>query len=162
MNRIIASCIATALSTALAAPAQISTTPETRNAALRYWMAFALMQDLPADDARDKLSDRILSGQSAWDESRLGPVIDRNMEAILTMQRGAQLPDCNWGLEYDLGPEAPVAHLAKARVLARLNALYVARMCARRENAKAVEAWLDGLRFSQHLAQDAPLSGLLT
>lgn len=135
---------------------------ENHNAALRYWMAFALMQDTPTDAATNKLVQDILSGSTSWDEAKLGAIIDQNTEAILTMQRGTKLPECDWGLEYDLGPDAPIAHLAKARVLARFNVLYGIRMAAKHQDDKAVEAWIDGLRFSEHLAQGASLIGALT
>ncbi len=117
---------------------------ENHNAALRYWMAFALMQDTPTDAATNKLVQDVLSGSLPWDEAKLGAIIDQNTEAILTMQRGTKLPECDWGLEYDLGPDAPIAHLAKARVLARLNVLYGIRMAAKTDE-NAVEAWIDGL-----------------
>jgi hypothetical protein len=147
----------------IAAPADAQTgnLPEPRNAALRYWMAFALMRDASLDPATSTLMENVLSGSAGWDE-RLAPIVEANLEAIQTMQRATKLPDCDWALEYELGPQAPVAHLAKARALARLNVLYGVRMAARHEGAKAAEAWLAGLRFSEHLAQDAPLFGTLT
>ena len=135
--------------------------PRTRNAALRYWMAFALLQDPPADKGTQALLENVAEGRVPWDEPRLGPLIDQNSGAILTMQRATHLPECNWGLEYDLGPEAPVPPLAKARVLARLNVLYGMRLAAKHDSAGAVEAWLAGLRFAQHLAQGGPLIGAL-
>ena len=136
--------------------------PRTRNAALRYWMAFALLQDPPADKSTQEVLENVAEGRVPWDESRLGPLIDQNSGAILTMQRATRLPECDWGLEYDLGPEAPVPPLAKARVLARLNVLYGMRLAAKHDSAGAVQAWLAGLRFAQHLAQDGPLIAALT
>ena len=136
--------------------------PRTRNAALRYWMAFALMQDPPADESTQALLENVAQGRVPWDEPRLGPLIDQNSEAILTMQRATHLPECNWGLEYDLGSDTPVAHLAKARVMARLNVLYGMRLAAKHDSAGAVDAWLAGLRFARHLAQGGSLIGVLT
>ena len=136
--------------------------PRTRNAALRYWMAFALLQDPPADKSTQALLENVAEGRVPWDELRLGPLIDQNSEAILTMQRATQLPECNWGLEYDLGAETPLAHLAKARVMARLNVLYGMRLAAKHDSAGAVDAWLAGLRFARHIAQSGSLIGAHT
>jgi hypothetical protein len=136
--------------------------PQTRNAALRYWMAFALLQDPPADKDTVALLQKVADGTAPWDEARLGAILDKNTEAILIMQRATRLPECDWGLEYELGPETPVAHLAKARVLARLNVLYGMRLAARHDSAGAVDAWLAGLRFARHLTQGASLIGALT
>jgi len=71
---------------------------ETRNAALRYWMAFADMQDPPADEATRKLLESTVSGDIPWDEAKLGALIQQNDAAIQEMQRAAELPDCDWVL----------------------------------------------------------------
>jgi hypothetical protein len=132
------------------------------NAALRYWMAFAEIQDPPADREIVALLERVISGSAAWDEPRLGHVVEMNMPALEIMQRATRLPECDWGLEYELGPNTPVAHLAKARVLARLNVLYGMRQAARGEVSAAADTWLAGLRFAEHMAQGASLFGALT
>jgi len=144
------------------AAAQQAVFPKTRNAALRYWMAFALMQDPPADKGTQELLESVAEGRAAWNEPRLGPLIDQNTGAIQTMLRATRLPECNWGLEYDLGPETPLAHLPKARVMARLNVLYGMRLAAKHDDAGAADAWLAGLRFAQDLAQGGSLIGALS
>jgi len=136
--------------------------PATTNAALRYWMAFALMKDPPSDQATMELFDRVASGASAWDEAKLGKFVDDNREALQIMQRATKLPSCDWGLEYELGPNTPIAHLAKARVLGRLNGVEAARLDARGERAAAVDVWLAGIRFSQHVANGGTLISLLS
>src|SRR4029453_4528932 len=95
-----------------------STTPTSQNAALRYWMAFAQMQELPADaggnaDLAATLA-RVEAGGAPWDGAKLGPVIDANFAALDTMMRASRLASCDWGFEFELGPAAPVAYLAKA------------------------------------------------
>jgi len=131
--------------------------PETRNAALRYWLAFADLQDPPADKATADLLEKTAAGEAAWDEAKLGPILDKNETAIWKMQRATKLPECDWGLEYDLGPRASIAYVSKARVLARLNALEGLRLAAKGDSQKAVETWLAGIRFSQHLASGGSL-----
>jgi hypothetical protein len=134
----------------------------TTNAALRYWMAFALMKDPPADQQTMQLLDRVASGASPWDEAKLGKFVADNREALEIMQRGTKLPSCDWGLEYELAQHTPIAHLAKARVLARLNGVEAARLASRGQLAAAVDVWLAGIRFSQHVASGGTLISLLS
>jgi hypothetical protein len=141
------------------AKAQVKPPAETRNAALRYWQAFAELQDPPADRPTQDLLEKVAAGEAAWDESRLGPILDKNEWAILRMQRATELPECDWGLEYRY--DASIAYAPRARVLARLNTLYGMRLAAKGNHSGAVDAWLDGIRFSQHLAQGGSLIFLL-
>jgi len=136
--------------------------PQTRNAALRYWMAFAEMQDRNVDDSTTKLMEDVLAGTAQWDEQRLGPIVTANEAAIHTLQRGTALPECNWGLEYDRGSSMSIGHLPRARTLARLNALYGARQMAQGNAEGAAITWLAGLHFAQHVAKDLSLIAVLS
>jgi hypothetical protein len=107
----------------LVAPKAADAQPLAQNAALRYWMAFAYMQNPPADQDTAELLEMVASGKAAWDESRLGKILDANAEALDFLERGPAIPDCVGGLEYELGSETPVAYIATARVLGRLNIL---------------------------------------
>jgi hypothetical protein len=142
---------------AVFASAQAKRPTETRNAALRYWMAFAELRDAPSDKATTELLEKTAAGEAPWDETKLGPILDRNKEAILMMQRATKLPDCDWGLEYERGPNAAIDYAPRARVLARLNTLYGIRMAAKGEAQNAIDSWLAGIRFSQHLAKGGSL-----
>jgi hypothetical protein len=139
------------------ARAQTKYPPETRNAALRYWLAFAEMRDPPADKTTQDLLEKTAAGEAVWDETRLGPILDANGEAIRTMRRATKLPECDWGVEYDRGVRAAIPYVSKARVLAKLNQLDGMRAMAKGDSQAAVEAWLAGVRFSQHLANVGPL-----
>jgi len=134
----------------------------TGNAALRYWMAFAVLQDPPGDPATTDLLLRVTEGNAPWDEGRLGPILDANSAALDIMERASRLRSCDWGVEYELGPNAPIPHLAKARVLGRLGVLSGFRLAARGETSPAVERWLATVRFSQHVAQGGTLISLLS
>ncbi|HET7107021.1 MAG TPA: hypothetical protein VFI38_09440 [Candidatus Acidoferrum sp.] len=145
------------LAAACAAPARAEIPRETQNAALRYWLAFAEMKDPPADKAIQELLEKTVTGESPWDEKKLGAILDANGEAIRIMQRATKLPDCDWGLEYGEGPRASIAYAPRARVLARLNTLEGMREMANGNSGAAVETWLAGIRFSRHLANGGPL-----
>src|SRR5215470_13326189 len=97
--------------------AQTNRIPETRNAALRYWIAFADLQDSPADKETQTLLEKTASGEVPWDEAKLGPIVEKNEDAILGMQRATKLPECEWGLEYSRGPRASIAPVVKARII---------------------------------------------
>ena len=127
------------------------------NAALRYWMAFAVMRDPPADKATADLLEHVSQGTEAWDEAKLGPIIDDNREALAIMQRASSLTFCDWGLEYELGSRAPIAHLAKARTLGRLSVVAGKRLQAQGQLSQAVDMWLAGVRFSRHIAEGGSL-----
>ncbi len=161
MKTIIA-ILASALLLAVASPAQQITPPQNKNAALRYWMAFAEMQDRTVDEATTKLMEDVLSGATAWDERQLGPIVEANIAALRTMQKATALPECNWGLDYDQGSAMSIGHLPKARALARLNALYGARQMAQGDATGAVITWLAGLRFAQHISKDMSLIAVLS
>jgi len=134
----------------------------TDNAALRYWMAFAVLQDPPADATTTELLLRVTDGAAPWDEGRLGAILDANSEALAIMGRASTLRSCDWGIEYELGPNTPIAHLPKARVLGRLNVLSGIRLAARGQTPDAVDRWLAGVRFSQHLAHGGTLISLFS
>lgn len=91
---------------------------ETKNAALRYWMAFAEMQDTWADKTTQELLEKTAAGDAAWDESKLAPILDANADAIGVMQRATKLPECDWGLEYGRGWKASIAYAPRARACA--------------------------------------------
>ena len=130
---------------------------ETKNAALRYWMAFAEMQDTWADKTTQELLEKTAAGEAAWDEPKLAPILDANTDAISVMQRATKLPECNWGLEYSRLWKASIAYAPRARALARLNTLEGMRQLAKGDSQSAVHTWLAGVRFSQDLTRGGSL-----
>ena len=131
-----------------------------RNAALGYWMAMAQMEN---PDAASSLADdleRAARGDVTWDD-RFGRIVDANHEALATMHRASRQPYCDWGLEYSRSAQAPIAHLVRARALARLNVLLGLQFLRHGRPAGAADAWAAGLRFSRDIAAGAPLLGAL-
>ena len=139
------------------ASAQLQYPPDTKNAALRYWVAFAEMKDIPADKATQDLLEKTLSAQALWDEKEIAPILDANKFAIDIMQRATKLPDCDWGLEYKQGASASIAYAPRARALSRLNTLEGMRQLAGGNTQSATDTWLAGVRFSQDLAHGGSL-----
>jgi hypothetical protein len=114
-----------------------------QNAALGYWMAFAQMKEPPS--------------------GVVGPdVIDANAAALRTLARASLGGVCDWGIDYELGPSAPIAHLPKARALASVNSAAAVRAMSRGQTEQAVDQWLVGMRFSQHIESGGTLISTLT
>jgi len=67
--------------------AQQFTPPPNKNAALRYWMAFADLTDHSADQATVKLMEDVLNGSAPWDEQKLAQIVEEYREPILDVGR---------------------------------------------------------------------------
>jgi hypothetical protein len=78
------------------------------------------------------------------------------------MQRASTLTFCDWGLEYELGSNTPIPHLAKARTLGRLDVVAGKRLQAQGQLSQAVDMWLAGIRFSRHIAEGGSLISALS
>ncbi len=141
---------------------QVKLPPETRNAALRYWQAFAEIKDPPPNKETQEEMQKVLSGELSWDEQKLGGIVAANEIALGIMQRATKLPDCEWGVEYTRGPEASIAFVPRAHVLARLNLLRGIRQMAQGQSQAAVDTWIAGVRFAQDLAKGGSLIFSLT
>jgi hypothetical protein len=147
---------------AFTAHGQVKLPPETRNAALRYWQAFSEMKDPPADPETQAKMAKVLAGEQAWDEGKLGSLVDANEVALGIMQRSTKLSDCDWGIEYNQGYRASVAMVARANVLGRLNILQGIRQSAKGQTQAAAGIWIAGIRFAQDVSKGGSLLFALT
>lgn len=131
------------------------------NAALRYWSAFAQMRDssITPDQARELQS--ILEGTTTYSDRKHRDFIERNRRAVETLLRGAAISECDWGLEYQLGSEAPIEHVRKALALGRLNVLYSFHQLATGDRSGAIGTLVGGIRFSHDVAAGGPLIAAL-
>ena len=113
------------------------------------------MKDPPADKATQDLLEKTSAGQAPWDRSQTWADSPgcQNGEAIRTLQRATQLPECDWGLEYSRGVRAAIPYVSRARVIARLNQLAGMRAMAKGDSQAAVDTWPgEGSAFRKHLA----------
>jgi hypothetical protein len=152
--RLLATIVAV-LASAHMARAQATFPPETDNAALRYWFALAEVRE--PDDATRDLFDETITGRVAWDEKKLGPILDSNLDALQSMQRATKLPVCNWGFDYRNGSRTPVWFVMQARLLSRLNALQGIQEMAHGDSRTAVDTWLAGVHFGQDVSRSGPV-----
>ena len=149
------------LASAHIARAQATFPPETDNAALRYWFALAKVQEPPDDDATRHLFGETFAGRVAWDEAKLGPILDSNYDALRTMQRATKLAACNWGFDYRNGATNPIWFGMRARLLSHLNALQGMREMAHGNSRTAVDTWLAGVHFGQDVSRSGPVIAAL-
>jgi hypothetical protein len=131
------------------------------NAALRYWSAFAQMQDSPMTGEEAKTLNGILAGPVPYDDSKYKELVEKNRAAINTMARGTVFPNCDWGVDYQLGPDTPVDYVRRALELGRLNVLYAFHLEIIGNRDGAVSALATGLRFSHDVANGGSLFAAL-
>jgi hypothetical protein len=127
------------------------------NAALRYWSAFAQMQDSAITDEQAKELNLILAGTAPYDDSKYSQLVEKNQPALQTMARGTELRICDWGLEYQLKEDAPVDYVRKALTLGRLNVLNTFHFLIVGNKDGAVQTLAAGLRFSRDVANGGTL-----
>src|SRR5262245_2017163 len=70
------------------------------NAALRYWAAFAEMENPPKEADAARRLESVAKGDSNWDPS-LASILDANADALSILRRGTVIADCDWGLDPD-------------------------------------------------------------
>jgi hypothetical protein len=88
------------------------------NAALQYWMAFATMPTLNAEQ------EHILENWATVPiDDAVNNLLDQSQTSLMFLHRGAQKRECDWGLEYRDGARMHLPQLFKARQLARIAAL---------------------------------------
>ena len=127
------------------------------NAALRYWSAFSVLQDVALTTQQAKELTAILDGTAPYDDSKYKDLLEKNALALEIMARGASLPKCDWGLDYSLGPELPAEYSRKALALGRLNVLYSLHLFKTGNKNAGVRALVSGLQFSRDSANGGTL-----
>ena len=137
-----------------------SAQPKTKlgdNAALRYWSAFAEMQDSTISDEQAKELNLVLTGNAPFDDAKYKELVEKNRPALETMARGTILRNCDWGSDYELGPDTPVDFVRKGLTLGRLNVLYAMHLIHTGDEEGAVHILAAGLRFSHDIANGGTL-----
>lgn len=131
--------------------------PYPPNAALQYWIAFANLNDISAEDK--KSLGQAFNAPPGENRSslatRLNPV-------VTSLHRAAKIPGADWGLDIGVdGPHTRIPHVSKARELARA-ALFVAReRFDRGRAAEGLDLLFDVLTLGRHLGRDGSLMARL-
>ncbi len=131
------------------------------NAALRYWAAFYEMQDSSVTGDQAKELNLIVEGAAPYDDPKYKDLVEKNRPALEVMARGTALPNCDWGLDYELGDQTPVEFARKALPLGRFNVLYAFHRMSAGDEAGAVQTLTAGIRFSRDVANGGSLFATL-
>lgn len=127
------------------------------NAALVYWQAFALVPEL--NDAQRKAVDAVLDGEKP--SAEVTKVLRQASESLRLLQRAAEYPQCEWGLDYDRGLEMSLPHLSQSRKLARL-ACARARLRFEKQDDEAAIADIAGvMAMAKSVGKDPVIIALL-
>ncbi len=130
--------------------ASAKTAEPTKNAALAYWQAFALLPTVDKD--LDKL---VIEAPTVKLDDRTKELVKKSKTALTCMRRAASLPACDWGLEFSAGPHMVMPHLSKPRQLARYACLHARQLRnivvpadeapgGKDVTRKQIAKWLDG------------------
>ncbi len=140
-----------------AAPVLAQSPAPEKNAALRYWSAFSVMQDSALTRGQAAQLTAILDGKARYDDSAFAELVKNNQLSLKIMARAAALPDCDWGLDSSFGSDEPVEYVRKALVLGRLNVLDALHLMSAGDPDAAAAALAAGLHFSKDVANGGTL-----
>jgi hypothetical protein len=115
------------------------------------------MQDAAISDKDANELKLIVEGTAPYEDLKYRELVEKNRFALKTMARGTTLKRCDWGLDYELGPETPVDYVRKSLALGRLNVLYALHLLIAGDKEGAVQTVAAGLRFSHDVANDGTL-----
>lgn len=129
--------------------------PPPPNAALLYWLAFAVRNS-------NEDQDRILANWKTvpWDEATM-EILESGANSLRYLHRGAVIQRCDWGLPFDEGPNLLLPHLGKARNLAYLAALRARYDLEHVNPDAAIDRITDVLTLARHAGSDSLLFSLL-
>jgi hypothetical protein len=127
------------------------------NAALQYWQAFS---QLPTPD---KDQDKVIGELQtvSVDDPAVKKLLDASQQSLMFLHRGAQLKQCDWGLDYNDGISMLMAHLGKARELARLAALDARRAFEHGDWKAGRRDFTSMMVLTRHATRDPVVIGVL-
>lgn len=136
-------------------------TPPT-NAALVYYRAFLVLTPLgdKGNTAEDKAFSKLIE-KGEYDSKHLDPYVERNSEALGLLLRASAIDHCDFGVEFNLGPAAPLPELARARELARLGAAAIRRATEAADWDRAADLFCAVLRLARGTHEEGTLIGSL-
>jgi hypothetical protein len=130
--------------------------PVSENAALQYWQAFVTM---PAFDAeQEKL---LQNWATAPIDEAVNKLLDESQTSLMFLHRGAQMRECDWGLDYRDGANMHLPHLIRARTLARLAALDARRAFEAKDYDRAHDDAAGMIVLARYVGKDYTLVSML-
>lgn len=139
-------CTAIALSTGYAsadADADLG-----KNAALKYWQAFAQLPKL-TDGYADKLNAECLTMPL---DAHARELVNKSAYALDMLHYGAALPRCNWGVDHEPGIATRLPQAQASRALTAIALLRARLRFADGQPASAVNDLVDCLTLARHIS----------
>jgi hypothetical protein len=126
------------------------------NAALKYWLAFGMLTDLPEADIK-----LVRNWHGAGPDPAAAHVVERCESSLALLHEAVKCKWCNWSL-FNEGPGTDMPHLAKIRELAYRACFRARYRAATGDGNGAVEDILAVFALSRHCNADpSPLSYLV-
>jgi hypothetical protein len=119
------------------------------------------LQDSGVTPEQAKELSLILKGTATYRDLSYRDLLEKNIPALTVMARGTSIPDCDWGLDYDLGPQTPVEYARKALELGRLNVLYAFHLSLAGDKEATARTLVTGIHFSHDVATGGSLFATL-
>jgi len=130
--------------------------PDDENAALLYEQAFVVLNFTSEElkTINNVMSLRDLAGLEHPERDALEGALNRNAEYFRLLHRAAELEQCQFDLDYSMGPAMLLPHLAPLRNATR--ALRTAALVAAADGQmdKALGFWVDSLGPPRHLNEE--------
>jgi hypothetical protein len=128
------------------------------NAALKYWRGFATMPKLSDADAQKLITNYLTM---PLDESAR-EIVSKSEYALKMMHYGAQLRNCDWGIDCDAeGVDALLPQMHAARTLATIAYLRARIRFNEGRQADAINDVIAALTMGRHVSLDGTLIGVL-
>jgi hypothetical protein len=129
-----------------------------RNAALKYWQAFAQLPRLTDAEQNKLIADYLTMPLDAHARE----LVTRADYALRMMHQGAALPRCDWGIDWEEGGvEVLLPQMNAGRVLSSLAALRARLRFDEGHNKEAIADIVAALTMSHHVSLDGSLIGVL-
>jgi hypothetical protein len=127
------------------------------NAALKYWQAFAQLPKF-TEAQEHKFNAEYLTMPL---DAHARELVTRADYALRMMHRAAELPRCDWGLDYEEGIDLLLPHAQAARTLSTLACLRARIRFEDGHNADAIEDLVDAMTLGRHVSMDGSLITVL-
>ena len=153
--------LAGALCVCVVAPAMTRAAEEVdfdlgRNAALRYYRAIPLLDDLVLDDFSDTAWELIHERGTKKADARADEIIAGGEYLLKLLHEGARIEPCDWGLD-EIDFETLLPHVAEARALGRLGCFRAHYRFAADDHAGGIDDAVAVIALGRHVGQDATL-----
>jgi len=129
------------------------------NAALLYYQAFMVYEE-PENEATLKALSGLLKGAIQPSEE-VSKYLKRNQRAIDLVLTAAEIPNCDWGLDFSKGTSMQIPHLSAYRNLSRILIVDAKILAAEGHYRTALSRCLTAYKMAAHAGDDMIISFLV-